>query len=145
MQPKHRIPLALVAAAALACSGAALADGHGGAKMTPHKGAADMELASMGLEGIEAALSDIVTWDETAPLTCGLFSLAKSDPLVYTYTYNEVKFVVSGEMTLAEEGGETFHATAGDIVYFDKGAKITFTSDSSGLAFYCGQRAEGEL
>ncbi len=137
--------LSLLLSAALAGSGAAIADGHGGAKMTPHKGAASMELASMGIENIEAALTDIVTSSENAPMTCGLFRLTKSEPLEYAYTYNEVKFIVSGEMTLAEEGGETFHATVGDIVYFDKGAKITFTSDSSGLAFYCGQRAKGEL
>ncbi len=145
MQSRNKTPLVLLVSAMLACSGAAIADSHGGAKMTTHKGAADMELASMGIEGIEAALSDITTSDENASMTCGLFSLAKSDPLVYTYTYNEAKIIVSGEMTLAEEGGETFHATAGDIIYFDKGAKITFTSDSAGLAFFCGQRAKGEL
>ncbi len=145
MQSRNKTPLVLLVSAMLACSGTAIADSHGGAKMTTHKGAADMELTSMGIEGIEAALSDLTTSDENAPMTCGLFSLAKSDPLVYTYTYNEAKIIVSGEMTLAEEGGETFHATAGDIIYFDKGAKITFTSDSSGLAFFCGQRAKGEL
>ena len=145
MQPKNKTSLVLIASAMLACAGTATADSHGGAKMTTHKGAASMELASMGIEGIEAALSDIVTSDENAPMTCGLFSLAKSNPLDYTYTYNEAKFIVSGEMTLTEEGGETFHATAGDVVYFKKGAKIRFMSDSSGLAFYCGQRAEGEL
>ena len=145
MQSRNKTPLVLLVSAMLACSGAAIADSHGGAKMTTHKGATDMELASMGIEGIEAALSDLTTSDENASMTCGLFSLAKSDPLVYTYTYNEAKIIVSGEMTLAEEGGETFHATAGDIIYFDKGAKITFTSDSAGLAFFCGQRAKGEL
>ena len=145
MQSRNKTPLVLLVSAMLACSGTAIADSHGGAKMTTHKGAADMELTSMGIEGIEAALSDLTTSDENAPMTCGLFGLAKSNPLVYTYTYNEAKIIVSGEMTLAEEGGETFHATAGDIIYFDKGAKITFTSDSSGLAFFCGQRAKGEL
>ena len=144
MQQLNRTTLALFVSTVLLCSGTAIADSHG-PKMTTIKGAANMELASMGIEGIEAALSDIVTSDESAPLTCGLFSLAKSNPLVYTYTYNEAKFIVSGEMTLTEEGGETFHATAGDIIYFDKGAKITFTSDSSGLAFFCGQRAKGDL
>ena len=143
MHQHNRTSLALLASAILACSSAAY--GHDGKNMVVHKGAADMELASMGIEGVEAALVDIDSWDESAPMTCGLFSLAKSDPLPYTYTYNEIKFIVSGEMTLAEEGGETVHVTAGDIVHFDKGATITFTSDSSGLAFYCGQRAKGEL
>ena len=53
--------------------------------------------------------------------------------------------MVSGEMTVAEAGGEAFHSEAGDILYFDSGAKVTFSSASSGLAFYCGLRGEGEL
>ncbi len=143
MQLRQTTALSLLASAAMLCS-AALADSPA-PKMQTFKGAADMELASMGIEGVEAALIDMIASDENTPMTCGLFSLAKSNPLEYTYTYNEAKFIVSGEMTLVEEGGETFHATAGDIIYFDKGAKITFTSDSSGLAFFCGQRAKGEL
>lgn len=143
MQLRQTITMSLLASAVM-LHAAALAESPA-PKMETFKGAQGMELASMGIEGIEAALSDIITSDENAPLTCGLFSLAKSNPLDYTYTYNEAKFIVSGEMTLAEEGGETFHATAGDIIYFDKGAKVTFTSNSSGLAFFCGQRAKGEL
>ena len=99
-----------------------------------------MELASMGMAGVEAFLTDIISVDEDAPLTCGLFRLEKSNPLEYAYTYNEVKIIVAGEMTLTEADGETFHATEGDMVYFKKGAEITFSSNSSGLAFYCGQR-----
>jgi hypothetical protein len=31
------------------------------------------------------------------------------------------------------------------VLYFSKGTKINFSSKSKGLAFYCGQRKEGEL
>ena len=118
----------------------------GEAKMKAFKGAGDMELASMEIEGVNAYVADIVSsGDPDAPITCGLFRMEKGDPLTYTYTYGEAKIIVEGEMTIAEEGGQTFNAVAGDVLYFDKGATITFSSNSSGLGFYCGQRALGEI
>ena len=115
-------------------------------KMQTFKNAQNMEISSLNIEGINAFLSDIVSSnDPDAPITCGLFRMEKGNPLVYTYSYDEAKIIIDGEMTIAEENGETFHAKAGDVVYFDKGAKITFTSESSGLGFYCGQRKWGEL
>lgn len=118
----------------------------GGAKMKTFKGAGDMELANMDIEGVNAYVADIVSSDDPdAPITCGLFRMEKGNPLKYTYTYDEAKIIVEGEMTIAEEGGETFHAVEGDVLYFDKGATITFSSNSSGVGFYCGQRALGEI
>ncbi|MCY4641887.1 MAG: cupin domain-containing protein [Gammaproteobacteria bacterium] len=116
------------------------------AKMKTFKGATSMELASMNIEGVNAFLADVVSSnDSDAPITCGLFRMEKGNSLQYTYTYDEAKIIVEGEMTIAEEGGETFHAVAGDVVYFDEGATITFSSDSSGVGFYCGQRAQDEV
>ena len=115
-------------------------------KMQTFDGATGMELDSLNIEGVNAFLSDVVSSnDPDAPISCGLFRMEAGEPLVYTYTYDEAKVILDGEMTIAEEGGETFTAGPGDVVYFDEGAKITFTSDSSGLGFYCGQRALGEL
>ncbi len=115
-------------------------------KMKTFKGAGSMELASMDMEGVNAFVADVVSSnDPDAPITCGLFRMEKGNPLKYTYTYDEAKIIVEGEMTIAEEGGETFHAVAGDVIYFDKGAAITFSSNSSGLGFYCGQRTQEEL
>ena len=115
-------------------------------RMTFFKNATDMQISSLNIEGVNAYLSDIVSSnDPDAPITCGLFRMEKGQPLEYTYTYDEVKIIIAGEMTISEENGESVHAQAGDVVYFDQGAKITFTSESSGLGFYCGQRALGVL
>ena len=144
MQLRQTITMSLLASAVM-LHAAALADDPA-PKMQTFKGAQGMELDSMGLEGINAFLNDMVSSDDPdAPITCGLFRMEKGGSLEYTYSYDEAKFIVAGEMTLAEEGGETFQASAGDVVYFGKGATITFSSESSGLAFYCGQRREGEL
>lgn len=115
-------------------------------KVTLVKGAQDMQLPSMNIEGVNAFLKDMASsGDPDAPITCGLFRMEKGGSLDYTYAYDETKIILAGEMTLAEEGGEAFHASAGDVLFFKAGAKVTFSSASSGLAFYCGQRAEGEL
>ena len=104
------------------------------------------KLDSMNVEGVDAFVKDIVfSNDPDSPITCGLFRMEKGKPLQYTYTYDEAKIIVEGEMTISEEGGATVEAKAGDILYFEEGAKMTFSSNSSGLGFYCGQRSAEEL
>ena len=71
--------------------------------------------------------------------------MGKGKSFEYNYTYDEAKMILEGEMTIAEEGGDTVEAKAGDIIYIDKGVKMTFSSNSYGLEFYCGQRGGEEL
>ena len=123
----------------------AYADGHEH-KMKTFKNAQGMTLNSMNIDGVNAYLSDIVSSnDPHSPITCGLFRMEKGNPLTYTYTYDEAKIIIEGEMTISEEDGKTFEAVAGDIIYFAKGATITFTSKSYGIGFICGQRAVDEF
>ena len=108
--------------------------------------AQSQEIASLGIEGINAYLQDTVSSNnEAAPITCGFFRMDSGNSLEYTYSYDECKIMLEGEMTLTEKGGQTVNMKPGDVVYFDSGTTITFTSDSSGLAFYVGQRKLGEL
>ena len=55
---------------------------------------------------------------------------------MYTYTYHEMKILVEGEMDIEDETGQKVHAVPGDVFWFPKGAKITFTTESYGLAFF---------
>ena len=104
------------------------------------------EIASLNIEGINAFLQDAVSSNnESAPITCGFFRMEAGNPLEYTYSYDECKIMLEGEMTLTEEGGETVTMKPGDVVYFDSGTKITFSSNTSGTAFYVGQRKFGVL
>lgn len=99
------------------------------------------ELPSMEIEGVNAFLKDIVlSNDPDSPITCGLFRMEKGKQLQYNYDNDETSIVLEGELTMTEKGGETILVQAGDIVYLEEGADITFTSKSSGLVFYCGQR-----
>jgi ethanolamine utilization protein EutQ (cupin superfamily) len=81
--------------------------------------------------------------DTDKPISAGFYRLEPGTPLVYTYTYHEMKIIVSGDFTIADEAGNKVTAVAGDVFYFPKGSVITFTTEKGGLAFYTGQRAEG--
>jgi len=90
-----------------------------------------------------AFLGDVATseaLDPTAPISAGFYRLEKGTPLVYDYTYHEMKIIVDGEFDISDETGQKVHAVKGDVFYFPKGSKITFTTETFGLGFYCGQR-----
>lgn len=93
-----------------------------------------------------AFLGDIATSeksDPTAPISAGFYRLEKGTPLVYEYTYHEMKIIVDGEFEISDETGQKVHAVKGDVFYFPKGSKITFTTETFGLGFFVGQRKEG--
>jgi len=117
-----------------------------------------------------AFLGDVATSqdaDPKAPISCGFYRLEKGKhsfpthtllclkdvklmglsrsgtPLVYEYTYHEMKIILEGHFHISDETGQSVKATKGDVFYFPKGSKITFTTDDYGLAFYTGQRKEG--
>ncbi|KAF8533116.1 hypothetical protein BDD12DRAFT_919363 [Trichophaea hybrida] len=73
--------------------------------------------------------------DPAKPISAGFYRLEKGEPLVYTYTYHEMKIIVEGEYQISDEWGLSVTAKPGDVFFFD------ITPDY-GLAFYCGQRAK---
>jgi len=102
-------------------------------------------LPSMNIEGVNAFLKDFsVSEDSDKPITSGLFRLKAGESLKYTYTYHEMKFIVAGSFIIEDESGQKANVKAGDLLYFPKGTKMTFTTDDFGLGFFCGQRGEGE-
>lgn len=96
--------------------------------------------------GVNAWLGDVaVSADADKTIVGGFFHLKKSDnPLVYYYSYHEMKIIVEGEMKITDDEGNVAHAQVGDVFYFPAGSTITFETDSHGIGFFCGQRREGE-
>lgn len=93
-----------------------------------------------------AYLGDIATSesnDPKAPISCGIYRLEKGTPLVYEYTYHEMKIILDGSFEISDGTGKIVHATQGDVFYFPKGSKITFETEDFGLAFYVGQQKVG--
>lgn len=93
-----------------------------------------------------AYLGDVYSSDQKdidKPITCGFYRLEAGTPLVYKYTYHEMKIILDGEFDISDQTGQEVHAIAGDVFYFPKGSVITFKTNSFGFAFYTGQRKEG--
>jgi uncharacterized cupin superfamily protein len=55
--------------------------------------------------------------DPTAPISAGFYRLEKGTPLVYDYTYHEMKIIVDGEFDISDETGQKVHAVKGDVFY----------------------------
>ena len=103
-------------------------------------------IKSLEIEGIKAYLQDTVSSNnEDAPIAGGFFRMEAGNPLEYTYSYDECKIMLEGEMSITEKGGQTVEMKPGDVIYFNSGTTVTFTSKSSGTAFYVGQRKFGVL
>lgn len=104
------------------------------------------DLASLNIEGVNAFLEDVAASDDpNAPISFGFFRMEAGNQLEYTYSYDECKIIVEGEMTIEEPGGQKVDVSPGDVLFFPKGSTIIFTSKSTGLGFYCGQRKIGEV
>lgn len=69
-------------------------------------------------------------------MSAGFYRLEKGTPLTYEYSYDEMKIILEGEYEISDETGQKVTAKPGDVFHFPKGAKITFTTPSYGLAFY---------
>ena len=82
--------------------------------------------------------------DTEKTITSGFFRLKKGEPLVYHYTYHEMKIILEGSFIISDECGNKVTAKPGDTFYFKKGATITFDTPDFGLAFFCGQSMLGE-
>lgn len=72
------------------------------------------------------------------PIAGGFFRLEKGTPLVYEYAYDEMKIILEGEFAISDESGQAVKARPGDVFYFPQGSRITFTTESGGLAFFVG-------
>ncbi|KAI5956912.1 hypothetical protein KGF54_000531 [Candida jiufengensis] len=97
--------------------------------------------------GNNSFLGDTFTSDapKDQQISCGFYRQEAGEPLVYEYTYDEMKIIleVDGEFTLTDEAGKTVSAKVGDVFYFPKGTTITFQSTGYALAFFTGLRPNG--
>ncbi|MEO6118404.1 MAG: cupin domain-containing protein, partial [Methylotenera sp.] len=93
--------------------------------------------------GTNAFLKDVVgNTNKNMPFTCGLFRMEAGKSLTYTYDYDEAKVILEGTMTVTD-GTTTAKVVPGDVLYFPKGSTITFSSQTKGVGFICGNREIG--
>ena len=98
-------------------------------------------LPSMNEPGVIAAIADSYHNPQGTVMCSGFFELKKSEPLVYTYTYDEMKLVVAGEFILTDQDtGEVTHAKERDVLFFPKGTTVKFETPEYALGFFVGDR-----
>lgn len=87
-------------------------------------------------------IADTYVNPEGSEMCSGFFELFHTDePMLYQYTYDEMKVVLEGEFLLENrETGQTMIAKAKDAIFFPKGSNIYFSTPDRALAFYCGHR-----
>jgi ethanolamine utilization protein EutQ len=99
-------------------------------------------LPSMNEPGTVAAIGDSLHNPEGSVMSAGFFELKASEPLVYTYTYDEMKVVIAGEFILTDETtGDVTHARERDVLFFPKGTTVRFETPDYGLGFFAGDRS----
>ena len=99
------------------------------------------EIPSLNVEGVSADLLDVFkSNNKDKPISCGLFRVGKGKGLDYEYKFDEGKVLLEGNMTIVDSNGKKVELKPGDMVLFSDGDKVTFSSSSSGTAFYCAQR-----
>lgn len=89
--------------------------------------------------------------DRNSVVTSGFFHLAPGTPLVYTYTYHEMKIILEGDYTITDVTAvseeqrkgdlkgwdvQRVEAKPGDVFYFPEGVTIRFETVAGGKAFY---------
>ena len=80
-----------------------------------------MDISSLNIDGVNAYLQDVDSSDDAgAPISWGFFRMEAGNQLEYTYSYDECKIIVEGEMTVQEVGGDTVNVSPGDVLFFQK-------------------------
>jgi ethanolamine utilization protein EutQ len=97
-----------------------------------HVDGRSIELAPFPYEGPEPGQDvravDVVTSAHGSPVAAGFLTLTRGC-FPWTLTYDEIQYVVEGELHLGTEDG-TVIGRAGDVLYVPKGASITFGTPS---------------
>ncbi len=99
-------------------------------------------LPKMNEPGCDAAIGDSLSNPDGSVMSAGFFELTASDPLVYTYTYDEMKVVVQGEFILTDQRtGDVTHGKERDVLFFPKGTTVKFETPDYALGFFTGHRS----
>ncbi|AWT52954.1 ethanolamine utilization protein [Mycolicibacterium smegmatis] len=97
--------------------------------------------------GAEGYIGDVYENPGGSVMCSGFFELVHTEaPLLYEYTYDEMKIVLEGEFHLENvDTGQKSIAKTKDAIFFPKGSRILFSTPDRALAFYTGHRTADGL
>ena len=70
-------------------------------------------------------LTDVVTHQDGSPMSAGIMSWNKEDSFPWKLTYDEIDYVIDGELEITIDG-KAFLGKIGDVFYIPKGSEIIF-------------------
>lgn len=73
---------------------------------------------------MDVRLEDVITAKHGSPMAAGFMSLHKGS-FPWTLTYDEIEFVIEGELHITTENGVVV-GKPGDVIYIPRGSKISF-------------------
>ncbi|KGO70994.1 protein of unknown function DUF861, cupin-3 [Penicillium italicum] len=75
--------------------------------------------------------------ESPAHFTSGFYKIEAGPERPASYTFEETKYVLSGQIDVLDEAtGITHHLVPGDFAFFHVGSKVKFSTKSQGFAFY---------
>jgi ethanolamine utilization protein EutQ len=89
---------------------------------------------------MDVRLEDVITAQHGAPMAAGFLSMHKGS-FPWTLTYDEIQYVVEGELHIVTEQG-TIVGKPGDVLYIPKNTSIHFSTPSWAKFFYVTYPAE---
>lgn len=89
---------------------------------------------------MDVRLEDVITAQQGSPMAAGFLSMHKGS-FPWTLTYDEVQYVVEGELHIGHEKGVII-GKPGDVLYIPKDTTITFGTPNWAKFFYVTYPAE---
>lgn len=110
-------------------------------KVEKIEGVTTAEIPALAAPNENAQGVDVATANSGGnPLTLGMFRMSKGEALPYRYEFDEFKVVLEGEITVADDQGNSTDFRAGDVMQFGKDTNVTFSTKSTALMVYVAQR-----
>ncbi|MEJ5312974.1 MULTISPECIES: cupin domain-containing protein [Anaerolinea] len=89
---------------------------------------------------MDVRLEDVITAQHGSPMAAGFMSLHKGS-FPWTLTYDEIEFVIEGELHIVTSQG-TIVGKPGDVIYIPKGTQISFSTPQWAKFLYVTYPAE---
>jgi ethanolamine utilization protein EutQ len=89
---------------------------------------------------MDVRLADVITAQDGAPIAAGFMTLHKGQ-FPWTLTYDEIEYVIEGELHIITDDGVTV-GLPGDVIFIPKNTKIEFATPSWAKFLYVTYPAE---
>ncbi|MBM7570191.1 cupin domain-containing protein [Aquibacillus albus] len=94
----------------------------------------------LGIPGLKSQIIDVPVTDKKDAYQMGYFSMQPGEGFEFTYTYLEIKVIVSGKIIVRDDQGIKYVSEPGDVFVFTPETTVYFDGESDGSAVYTGHR-----